>query len=227
LNKLQKNQPEVITPPSKADKELASATHQKIITLMNETHAKEAELQSSYVKLGSLIFTMKAKTLWLALNYNTWTDYFTALQEKYDSGKSQLYAYMNIAKTLQPIVGEKLLLDMGVSKAGELSKAVSTTGKAPSDEILKDAVNPKISTKQFRQKLFDEQHITDHNEKGVWFDFGGFYLNPDEKQEILKAITLAKHIDPAVSVSLPEHVQRKEAILRLAREFIGTWGHGQ
>jgi len=223
LNALQKKQPELLLPPSKIEKEEAHTTHAKILALMDETHAKEAELQSSYIKIGTLLFKMQAKCLWKAMNYNTWSDYFTAVQEKFDSGRSQLYAYIGIAKTLNPYVKESDLLQMGVSKAGELSKAVQLTGKAPSDEILQSAVNPAIKTKQFKQELFDEQHITDHTEKGFWMDFGGCYMSAGEKEEWIKAIDIAKGIDPVVSNKLPEHVQRKEAMLRLAREFIGTW----
>jgi hypothetical protein len=226
LNKsLQKKPPEILEPPTKAQKEEAHKIHQQILAIMNEAHAKEAELQSSYIKLGSLIFTMQAKSLWIPLNYSTWTEYFTFLQEKFDSSRSSLYAYMSIAKTLQPIVGEKKLLDMGVTKAGDLKKAVVASGKAPSPEILAQAVNPKISTKQFRQDLFEEMHVKDHNEKGTWFDMGGFYLTPDEKIELLETLDLAKNIDPPIPNSLPEHVQRKAAIMRLVHEFKSTWGN--
>lgn len=223
MNTLQKKQPEVLTPISKEIKDEAKTIHNKILELMGETHSKEAELQTSYIQIGTLLFRVQAKSLWIPLGYKTWTDYFTELQEKFDRSRAQLYAYMGIAKTLKPYVSDKNLLDMGLDKASELRKVVQLTGNAPSSDIMEKAVNPAVKVKQFRQDLYDEQHVTDHSEKGIWVDFGGGYFTPDEKEEWIKAIDLAKHIDPVVPHTLPEHIQRKEAMLRLAREFIGTW----
>lgn len=226
MSTLQKVQPTILAPITKEQKEEAHTVHAKILALMNEASAKEAELQTSYVQLGTLLFRVQAKQLWLVLGYSNWTEYFTVLQEKFDRSKGQLYAYIGVAKTLKPYVADKDLFDMGIGKASELRKTVELTGKAPSPEIIKKAINPATKIGQFRQDLYDENNVIDHNEKGSWVDFGGCYLSPGEKEEWIKSIEIAKSIDPVVSNSLPEHVQRKEAMLRLAREFIGTWGMG-
>lgn len=214
--------PEIIL-PSKDEKELAHKTHQQIVAMISETHDKEKQLNENYVTLGSLIYRMQAKNLWMILGYNKWSDYFQFLQDKYDSGRSQLYAYMNIAKKLLPIIPEKSLVKMGVDKAGLLRKALDTTGKAPSDNILKIALDPNITSKQFKADLFKEFKIIDSSEPGVWFDIGGFYVSPDEKQLIKDTIEKAKSIDPVISKSLPDHIQTKEAILRMCQECISSW----
>jgi hypothetical protein len=226
MDKLQKQPYVVLDPISKEVKEEAHTVHAKVLALMGEAHAKEIELQTSYVQLGTLLFRIQAKQLWLALGYANWTEYFNFLQEKFDRSKGQLYAYIGVAKTLKPYVADKDLFEMGIGKASELRKTVELTGKAPSSDIIKKAVNPAVKITQFRQDLHDEANVTDHNEKGFWMDFGGCYMSPGEKEEWLKALEIAKGIDPVISNKLPDHIQRKEAMLRLAREFIGTWGMG-
>lgn len=215
--------PELISPPSKEDKAAAHSTHAQILAIIGEVLSQEKELDTSYVKLGTKIHTMQAKKYWIILGYASWSEYFEFLQDKFGTGRTQLYAYLGIAKTLLPMVSEQTLTEMGVSKASELRKAVETTGQQPSEAILSMATNPKVGVPEFRAKLHQEQHIIDHNEKGTWFDFKGCYLTEDEKKEIFGAFDMARRVDPVIPKNWPSHQQFKEIMLRLAREFAGEW----
>lgn len=214
---------EVLAPPTKEDKQEAHATHQQILALISEARVQEQELDSNYVKLGVKVNLMQSKKHWITLGYNSWVEYFDFLQGKFGAGRTQLYLYLGIAKTLLPTVPEEKLLAMGVSKAAELKRAVQTTGQQPSPEIIELGANPKVGVHQFRAKLHQEQHIVDHEEPGKWFDFKGCYLTDEEKKEIFQGFDYAKKVDPVIPTNWPDHKQFKEVLLRLCREFTGAW----
>lgn len=202
---------------------MAHETHQQIISIISKVKDAESELQHSYVKIGQLIYKMQIKTLWIPLGYNSWREYMELLSDKYGTGRTQLYGYKGAVETLSPYVDDETLTEMGISKAKELKRAVDTTSKAPSEELLQKARNPKILVPEFRKAVHEEYHIIDSNPKGNWYDLGGVYFTPEEEQEWEKVIDLAKSIDPVVSVTLPKHVQFKEALMRLAQEFLSSY----
>lgn len=195
------------------------------MALITTVRSAESELEHDYVSLGKHIYTMQAKTLWIALGYDGWKEYMEYLSDKFGKGRTQLYGYVGTVKSLTPYADDETLIDMGISKAKELKRAVDTTNQAPSEELLKKGRDPKVMVPEFRKMVQEEFQMIDHNEKGNWVDLGGIYLTPDEQEEWEKAIYLAKTIDPVVDHSLPKHVQFKEALLRLAQEFIGTYDH--
>jgi hypothetical protein len=223
LKTLQKVYEPKLAVPDKDDKELAQETHNQILKIMTDAKLAETELEHNYITLGKHIYQMQVKVLWLALGYSSWRDYFSFLQEKFGMGRTQLYSYVGTVKSLSPYVDDDTMIDMGVSKAKELKRAIDTTSKAPSEELLEKARDPKVFVQEFKQAINDEYHIKDHTEPGNWYDLRGVFFTPEEKEEWEKAIDLAKSIDPVVDYQLPEHVQLKEALLRIAQEFIGTY----
>ncbi len=220
---LQSYEPKVLSAPSKEDKAEAHSLHAKILALLTEVKAAESELEHNYVTLGQAVYRVQLKTHWLTLGYTSWREYFDFLQSKFGKGRTQLYGYLGTIKALSDHVDDKDLVDMGISKAGELKKAVTQTGKSPSKELIEKAINQKVTVQEFRQDVMKEFHITDHNEGGTWFDLKGVYFTPEEKETWEKAIDLAKNQDPVISITLPGHAQFKEALMRLAEEFIGTY----
>lgn len=204
---------------------MAHSTHQEILKLITKVRAAETELEHGYVKLGKHIFDMQAKTLWLILGYASWRDYFGFLQDKFETGRTQLYSYLGTVKSLAPYVDDDTMDEMGITKAKELKRAIDTTNKAPSDELLKKARDPKVTAPQFKKEVETEFHIKEHNEQGTWRDLGGAFFTDEEYAIWLKAINLAKCIDPVIPTSLPKHSQFKESLMRLSEEFIGTYDH--
>lgn len=215
-------EPKTLPAPTKADKELAHELHAKILAIIDSSKVAEAELEHNYITLGKHIYRMQVKTLWIPLGYDSWRDYFAFLQDKFGMGRTQLYGYVGCVKTLSPYVDDDTLVDMGVSKAKELKRAVDTTSKAPSEELLEKARDPKVLVPEFRKMVQDEFHIIDHNEKGIWRDFGGCYLTEDEVKLVDKAFELARGIDPVISNSIAASSQFKEILVRLCEEFINS-----
>lgn len=189
---------------------------------MKESQIAEAKLEHTYVKIGKYIYKMQVETLWMALDYKSWKDYFDFLSSRFNKGRTQLYGYIGTVKSLSPYVDDETLVDMGISKAKELKRAVDTTSKAPSEELLAKAKDTKISTQDFRDAVHKEFHIVDHNEPGIWRDFHGCYLTTDENSLINEAFDKARNIDPVIPNDLPAHVQFKEILIRLCQEFMST-----
>lgn len=223
LNQLKTYEPKTLTPPTKEEKKLAKEIHGKIVDLISSVRDKEAELDRSYISLGKYVLQMQVDTLWLSLGYESWKSYFSFLQDLFGKGRTQLYSYVSTARVLLPSVDENDLMEMGVSKAQELKKAVELTGKSPSPEIIQKGIDPKVTKSDFRQAVLNDFHIVDHNEKGTWVDLGGCYMTPDEKEEFFRSVDLAKKTDPTVPHTLPAHVQFKEVLLRFAREYWSSY----
>jgi hypothetical protein len=217
-------EPKTLPAPTQADKEEAQAIHAKILSIIDSSKVAEAELEHNYISLGKHIYKMQVKTYWLSLGYDSWRDYFSFLQDKFGMGRTQLYGFVGCVKSLSPYVDDDIMVEMGINKAKELKRAIDTTSKAPSEELLEKARDPKVSVAEFRKEVQDEFHIIDHNEKGIWYDLHGIYLLPDEKEEMLKCFDIAKGIDPVIPHTLPAHVQMKEILFRLIEEFMGQHG---
>lgn len=223
MNQLKQYEPKIIEPPTPQEKNLAHETHQRILDTIKKVKVSEAALDKGYVSLGRDIYEMEKKLYWTILGYNNWREYYSFLEEIYGKGKSQLYAYKSTVKTLSEYVDDETMLKMGINKAGELRKAVAATDQAPSEEILEQARDPKVTAASFREAVHKSFHVIDHNEKGEWFDLKGCYLTPGEKEELLHGFDLAIKTDPPIPKALPAHVIMKEVLLKLVREFISEY----
>ena len=181
-------------------------------------------LERNYVKLSQCIDEIRRKKYWLLGNYKTFGEYLADCEKKYGIGHSQLYVGMKVARNLLPSVPEKDLVEMGITKAGKLSKYVEQSGQTTiPEEVLSVARDPKKTSEDLDQVVNTKLHNVLPVERGKWYALEGFYVDDDEKQEILDAIDLAKSIDPVIPNSIPEWRQRKEIMLRWVREFLGTY----
>lgn len=217
--------PKLIDAPTAEQKQQAHQLHQDILSTITEVKASESNLEHNYIKLGRLILEVQTNQYWIILGYTSNKDYMEFLMDRFGKGRTQLYGYVSIAKALLPSVSEEDLEEMGVSKAGELKRAVVATGKAPSDELVEMATNSKVTAPEFREAVHKEFHIFDEKEKGSWFDLGGVYFTPDEKEEFLRSVEKAKHTDPAIEHTLPAHAQMKEVLIRFAQEYWAQYGY--
>ena len=183
-------------------------------------------LASNYARLGSLLHCVRAKKYWLLGNYRSFGDYVKFVAKKYDIGHSQLYFGISIAQNLTPLLSEESLCNIGITKASVLSKYAEQSGvlSLPED-LLAMAKDPKTKTEELRGATALRLHQVLPEEVGHWFSFGGAFLLDDEKKTWLKALEIAKAVDPAIPHTYPEWLQLKEAILRLAQEFIAEWGN--
>ncbi len=210
-----------VLPP--LDKKGAEQLHEQILALINKTVKNESELDKGYIALARMVFIIQSKNYWTVLGYGSWRDYFNFLQEKFGKGRTSLYGYIGTVRALQEHVTDNDMLDMGVTRASELKKAVQLSGVSPSDDLIKHALNKKLTLPEFREKVYKEYNITDHNEKGEWYDLSGVYFTKDEREEFEKAVKITKQQDPPVSNTLPKHSQFKEVLQRWIAEFLGTY----
>ena len=202
-----------------------AARIQKDIEKITRTILSEKQsLDSNFVKLSQLIDEVRRKKYWLLGDFKNFGEYIADCEARYGLKHSQLYVGMKVTRNLLPSVPEQDLVDMGISKAGVLSKYVEQSGqKSIPKEILDAAKNRKVG----RDELDAQVNSRLHNvvpEKGRWLALGGFFCDDSERQEIEDALDLAASVDPVIPVDLPEWMQSKERYLRLAREFIAAWG---
>ena len=110
--------------------------------------------------------------------------------------------------------------EMGIAKAMALKVSVKRNGFPPTEDILAQALDRDITTKQLRTLLCVADGVVD--EKGTWLDREGFYVTEEEQLVIAEADAAALATDPAVQQDVPDWVKRKEIALRQAMEFLGA-----
>lgn len=209
------------TPEEKAEAE----SIQKDIEVITKTIlAEKQSLESNFVKLSQKIDLVRRKKYWLLGDYKNFGEYIEDCERRFGLKHSQLYVGMKVTRNLLPSVPENDLVEMGISKAGVLSKYVEQSGQQNiPEEILETARNPKKT----KDELDAEVNSRLHNvvpEKGTWRSIPGFFAHDDEWKEIEEAMQLASSIDPVISNSIPMWMQVKEQLLRLSREFFAAWG---
>ena len=193
-------------------------------TLLDSLAKDEALLETRYAKLGNLLVVVSRDELWRP-TYESWGKYILHLAEKYNMGRTQLYAYFSSAKALLPYVSEDNLNAMGISKAKEIAKATKNRGATPERAIIEAACKEETTVEDVRRLLFEKYNLPAPDApKGEWMDFQGFYVSTEERAVINAAFDAAKRQDPPIQPGIPDHVARKEVILRLSMEFLNTYG---
>lgn len=214
-----------ILPPESA--ELVSPAENARIAvdrLLEDIRDNELGLAANYARLGAVLFDVRKNRYYEGWGYHSFGSYISDLADRVRKERSQLYAYISVAEKLLPFMPEHQLVAMGISKAEQLKRFVQQSGLRPSQTLLDAALDEKVTIKGLREEVFKELR-QEPDPKGKYYDFGGFYLLPDEKSEIDFAFQLAKRIDPIIPHDVPEHSQRKEIVLRLCREFIAEYAH--
>lgn len=231
--------PEVqfITP---AEKKAAEETDNEIEVLVDKVKEQSVGLETNFVRLGVMLEKVRNQKYWLYFKrkepdyddagnevwtYRAFGDYIKVIEQKVGRARSQLYSYIGVSEKLLPIVGEKNLAKIGITKALTLKAASDVSGQEPSAALIKKALDPKVTAVALKEAAFKEQSIHDDGPAKEWLDVGGFMCIPDEKKEILEAFKLACDIDPVIPVETSKPQKVKEILLRLSREFIGTYAH--
>ena len=208
---------------SPEEKKEAEDIETKIQAVTHTILSEKNSLDSNFVRLSQLIDEVRAKKYWLLGNYKTFGDYLTDCEKKYGIKHSQLYVGMKVARNLLPTVAEKDLVEIGITKAGVLSKYVEQSGNSQIPEDLFTLAMSDAKTEELDAAVNIKLNNVVQSEKGKWLALGGFYATEDEQAEMSDALQLAKSIDPIIPNNIPDWQQNKEAHLRLAREFIGSY----
>jgi hypothetical protein len=215
---------ELLPPVHLTDVDLADARHtkEKVDALLYTIQSHEQSLAANWAKLGSTLYQIRDRKFWRAWGFLSFGSYIMELGETVRQGRSQLYHIIGVAETLLPLMTEQQLIAIGISKAGELKRFVKQTGLCLPKALYELAADSSVTQSQLRAAVFQEMR-QEEQPKGRWHDFGGAFLLEDEQLEIERALEIAKRLEPVVPHDTPEHLQHKEAMLRIAREFIGTY----
>lgn len=199
----------------------AKAKLEEVETLVSNLAAAEGLLEAGYAKLAFLMNEVSANRYWTG-TYGSFGEFLNHLSEKFNLKKSQLYNYLSVARELGGIVTEDQLNTMGISKALALREAKLTSGTVP-ESVIEAALNPTTTIKDVKKMLYDEGHAP-KPEDSSWMslDFS-CYVSDSEREEINNACNAARHTDPPISPTLKDFMQRKQILLRFAREFLGAY----
>lgn len=183
---------------------------------------QRCEIERSIARLGTLMLRIQEQKFWVELGFSSWGSFCEDVRSRLELGRTQLFQYVSVARSLLPVMSEDELAEIGITKAIELKKYSNLTGKRPSTELI--AYSKHCSVAETRARIFLECHGIPA-EKQKYFDLGGFYCTDDEKEEIEYVFSLAAQVDPPISSELSEPARKKEVILRLVQEFRSTYDH--
>lgn len=194
---------------------------QEIEALIDTIASQAQSLETNYVRLGSLLLTIRNDRLWVEWGHHSFGSYIQSIRGRIGTGRTQIYQTLSVVDRLLPIVGEESLQQIGKSKANELCRMVKN-GNRPSDDLIAKARDPQVTIETIRELAFAEMH-GEPPPQGTHYYLCGFYVTPDERKEIDQAFEVAKLTDPCIANDVPETIQVKEALLRMCREYYGTW----
>jgi hypothetical protein len=203
--------------------DVASQIRREIEQVAAAIKTNEQVLDSNWVYLGCLTHKVRTNKYWQNYGHRSFGAYIATLAPKVEKERSQIYLYTTVAEKLLPQISENDLVNMGATKANELKKYVVESGKLVPQELIDLALNPNKKIDEVKAAVADSLNRTPET-KGKWFEIKGFYVSEEEQILLEDTLELAKNIDPVIPHDIPDHVQRKEAVLRLAMEFQSTYG---
>lgn len=181
----------------------------------------ESTLEQGYAELAEAILDVQKNHYWDD-SHKSWGDYMKFITEKFNMGRAQLYHKVAVVRELQGVVESKDLSDMGISKASVLADAHRLNQELP-ESAIEAAKNSKVTVKELKRSLAQVLHSSEYEDM-EWYDAGyAFYVTDEEKAEIKDAESAARGIDPPISNTLKDFMQKKEIFLRFCREFLSTY----
>lgn len=200
----------------------AQQARDQIYGHLDKLVAAQVGLERGFAHLGALLCDFKAREVWRPLGFVSFDIFLGDLYTRYRLRKSQLYSYLTVAEQLLPHYSAEALEEMGISKALEIKRAVkANNNKALPDTIIAAARKGETTTRELRVLIGETMNLPDDREQGAWFDFGGTYLTKDERAEYAAACNVGILV-LGIKPHVPEHIQRKEVLLAMAREFFAT-----
>lgn len=214
-----------ILPPENAELVSPSESARLAVDrLLDDIRDNELGLAANYARLGSVLFEIRRQRYYEGWGFLSFGSYIANLADRVRKERSQLYAYIGVAEKLLPYIAEQQLVQIGISKAEQLKKFVQQSGLRPPPRLIEKALEETTTIKEMRAEVYRELR-QEPDPQGKFFDFGGCYLDADERKEVNLAFQLACRVDPVIPHDVPEHMRKKEIMLRLCREFIGEYIH--
>lgn len=215
-DKLPAQEIEVVSPAETVKNEELLA---RVDSLIDEARTSEEKLHRDFLEIGVAMLEVQRAKAWLN-RARSWDTYVVDCGKRFGRGRSALYGYVSVAERLLPHMPAKQLVEMGISKAQPLAQYVKQKGSAPPDSLVEKASDPNVGTEEFKAAVAETQH--NKPEKGKWYDLGGFFCTPDERQEIDRVFALAR-LEIQLPAECPEWLERKLVFHAMTAECISTW----
>lgn len=183
----------------------------------------ERTLDKGYAHLAGLLARFEKVQGWKFLpGIDSMPKYLKSLETKHKRSAGQLWAYLEVGKWLSPIGEEKLDL-MGISKAFEIVRATKQAKKAAVDpRLIEIALQPSETIASVRAAAHNVYNLdTEALTPGTYYDFGGFYMDDTEREE-LKEFWAIGSIIMDIPDSAPQWKRAKQCLMAAIREFNGT-----
>lgn len=194
---------------------------QELDNLTDKIVEHDAYLNTGFVRLGVLVQKIRTEKCWKSRGYANFGEYVQYLAGRVKRKRSYIYQCKSIAEKLLPQLSEETLGEMGISKANELKKLAVNSQKLIPQEVIDLALSGDTDeVKASVETILNPSTV----EQGKWYDFGGFYLTESEREGLEEAYDLALKTDPVVAHDIPEHIQKKEVVMRWCMEFLSTYG---
>jgi len=207
-------------PFTTTEEQEARQLNEKITSLLSSITGLEKSLMQGWATLSSHLFEVRERKFWILYGYESFGKYIVEVGDKIGKGRSQLYQGIRVVEQLPEVSAEDLTA-IGISKAAEVCK-IKAAGKSVPKDLIERAKKSETTIDQVREEVFNTLHSSPE-QRGRYFDLSGFFVTPEEKEEILTGFDIARRVDPAIPHDIPEHAQRKEVMLRLVREFRSTY----
>jgi len=189
-------------------------------SLLDETRATEDRLHRNFLEIGVAMLAVQKAKAWLA-RAKSWDSYVMDCGKRFGRGRTALYGYTSVAERLLPHMPAKQLVEMGISKAQPLAQyARHHEGKLPANLVNK-AIDSGVGTEEFKAAVAETQN--EKPENGKWYQIPGFFVTPEEKEEIERGLSRAGNVEP-LPKDCPEWLKVKITVQRLVAEFLSTYG---
>lgn len=205
--------------PTPDEKEDAQTLLLEIDTILDKIVEQQEGLEVGWVALGARVHAVREKKCWIDYGYENFPAFIDYVATRAKRKRSYIYQCKAIAETLLPQLSAETLNTIGITRATELKK-LAAKNIPISDDLVERAKTSK--TDELKAEVETLINPASSEEKGTWFDFGGFYLTEEEKILFEESYKLATQGD-VIPANAPDHVKRKIAVVRWCAEFYGTY----
>lgn len=200
------------------DRPLAEKLLARVDNLLDKTREAQDELHRNYVEIGCAILDVQKAKAWMILpNLKSFDQYIMGCEGRFGRKRTALYEYCRVARELLPEISEAQLIEIGISKAGQLCSYLSS-GKKLTPELLLAAKDQKVD--DFRSDIFRKMNKVPEN-GGKWHMIE-FVATKEEWQELERAFAVSEKIEPSPD-GTPDWAKVKTAVQRMAQEFLATY----
>lgn len=175
-------------------------------------------LDNGFASLGYQLLEMVEMGYW-KLFFPNWAAYREQLAKDCGISEDRLQRYWLTVRDLLPYFTKDSIEKMGITKAMTMRSVVSKIGKPPAD-VISAALDPAKTLKDLKKTIAVVTKLPE-DEPGEYVDFEmEFVATPEEKATIEDGIQAALNEEPVVSEKIAKSMRLKEAMLRLAMNFL-------